>query len=132
MAYLAVSAGAELAFYRHAQSNHRARRAGAHAPAASAGPSTSRQPAAPAAAPPAKLPPPPKSANRFAQLSTLVRRYVAVIASDRNYVAAIALLPIILGGLVRGIPDAAGLTGTNNGTATQLMTILVLSAIAAT
>ena len=66
-----------------------------------------RQPTAPAAAPVAKLPPPPKSANRFAQLSTLVRRYVAVIASDRNYVVAIALLPIILGGLIRGIPDAA-------------------------
>ena len=31
-------------------------------------------------------PPPPKSQNRLAQLSTLVRRYLAVIASDRNYV----------------------------------------------
>jgi ABC-type multidrug transport system ATPase subunit len=75
-----------------------------------------------------KLPPPPKSVNRFAQLSTLVRRYVAVIASDRNYVAAIALLPIILGGLIRAIPDAGGLTGTNNGLAIQLMMILVMSA----
>jgi ABC-type multidrug transport system ATPase subunit len=87
-----------------------------------------RQPTAPAAAQVAKLPPPPESANRFAQLSTLIRRYVAVIASDRNYVAAIAVLPIILGGLVRGIPDAAGLTGTNNGLAPQLLTILTLSA----
>ena len=75
-----------------------------------------------------KVPPPPKSANRFAQLSTLVRRYVAVIASDRNYVAAIALLPIILGGLIRAIPDAGGLTGTNNGLAIQLIVILVMSA----
>jgi ABC transport system ATP-binding/permease protein len=75
-----------------------------------------------------KLPPPPKSADRFAQLSTLVRRYVAVIASDRNYVAAIALLPIVLGVLIRAIPDAGGLTGTNNGLAIQLIVILVLSA----
>jgi ABC transport system ATP-binding/permease protein len=96
------------------------------APGAPAAPP--RQPAAPVAAPVAKLPPPPKSANRFAQLSTLVRRYLAVIASDRNYVIAIALLPIILGALIRGIPDAAGLTGTNNTLAIQLMMIMVMSA----
>ncbi len=96
-------------------------------PAQPPAPATPTEPAGPAAAPP-KLPPPPKSANRFAQLSTLVRRYLAVIASDRNYVAAIALLPIILGGLVRGIPDAGGLTGPNNGLAIQLMMILVMSA----
>jgi len=82
--------------------------------------------AAPAAAPrPAA---PPKSANRLAQLSTLVRRYLAVIASDRNYVGVIALLPVILGILIRAIPDAAGLTGTNNGLAIQLLVILVMSA----
>jgi len=52
-----------------------------------------------------KAPPPPRSQNRLAQLSTLVRRYVAVIASDRNYVAVIAFLPIILGALNRVIPD---------------------------
>ncbi len=71
---------------------------------------------------------PPKPANRLAQLSTLVRRYLAVIASDRNYVGVIALLPIILGALIRAIPDAAGLTGTNNGLAIQLLIILVMSA----
>ena len=42
---------------------------------------------------------------------TLVRRYVAVIASDRNYVGVIALLPVILGALIRVIPDPGGLTG---------------------
>ena len=82
-----------------------------------------------AAAPPAaRTAPPPKPANRLAQLSTLVRRYLAVIASDRNYVGVIALLPIILGGLIRGIPDAQGLTGANNGLAIQLLMILVMSA----
>ena len=73
-------------------------------------------------------PPPPKSANRLAQWSTLVRRYLAVIASDRNYVGVIALLPIILGGLIRAIPDPGGLTGTNNGNAIQVLLILVMGA----
>ena len=54
--------------------------------------------------------------NRLAQMSTLVRRYSAVIASDRNYVAAIALLPVILGGLVRAVPAAQGLTGRTTAT----------------
>ena len=73
-------------------------------------------------------PPPPKSRNRLDQLSTLVRRYVAVIASDRNYVGVIALLPIILGGLIRAIPDPGGLTGTSNGNAIQVLLILVMGA----
>ena len=71
---------------------------------------------------------PPRPATRFAQLSTLVRRYVSVIASDRNYVGVIALLPLILGALVRAIPDAGGLTGPSNGLAIQLLLILVMSA----
>ena len=73
-------------------------------------------------------PPPPKSQKRLAQLSTLVRRYLAVIASDRNYVGVLALLPIILGGLIRAIPDPGGLTGTSNGNAIQVLLILVMGA----
>ena len=75
-----------------------------------------------------EAPPPPKSQKRLAQLSTLARRYVAVIASDRNYVAVIALLPVILGGLIRAIPDPGGLTGTSNGSAIQVLLILVMGA----
>ena len=75
-----------------------------------------------------KAPPPPRSQNRLAQLSTLVRRYLAVIASDRNFVAALALLPIILGGLIRAVPDAGGLTGPNNGNAQPVLLVLVLGA----
>ena len=75
-----------------------------------------------------EAPAPPKSQNRLAQLSTLVRRYAAVIASDRNYVGVIALLPIILGGLIRAIPDPGGLTGTSNGNAIQVLLILVMGA----
>jgi len=73
-------------------------------------------------------PPPPKTQNRLAQLSTLVRRYLAVIASDRNYVGVLALLPVILGALVRAIPDPGGLTGTSNGNAIQVLLILVMGA----
>ncbi len=73
-------------------------------------------------------PPPPRAQQRLAQLSTLVRRYLAVIGSDRNYVAVIALLPVILGVLIRVIPDPGGLTGTNNGNAIQVLLILMMGA----
>ena len=73
-------------------------------------------------------PPPPTSRHRLAQLSTLIRRYLAVIASDRNYVGVIALLPVILGALIRAIPDPGGLTGTSNGNAIQVLLILVMGA----
>ncbi len=86
------------------------------------------EPAGPDGEPARKIPPPPSAQNRLAQLSTLVRRYVAVIASDRNYVGVIALLPIILGALIRVIPDPGGLTGTNNGNAIQVLLILMMGA----
>jgi ABC-type multidrug transport system ATPase subunit len=73
-------------------------------------------------------PPPPRPQNRLTQLSTLVQRYLAVIASDRNYVGVIALLPIILGGLIRAIPDPRGLTGPSNGNAIQVLLILIMGA----
>jgi len=81
-----------------------------------------------AAAADRSMPPPARSQNRLAQLSTLVRRYVAVIASDRNYVGVLALLPIILGGLIRAVPDAPGLAGHNNGNAQQVLLILIMGA----
>jgi hypothetical protein len=74
------------------------------------------------------VPPPPKPQNRLAQLSTLIRRYLAVIASDRSYVGVIVLLPIILGALIRAIPDPGGLTGPSNGYAIQVLLILVMGA----
>jgi ABC-type multidrug transport system ATPase subunit len=74
------------------------------------------------------VPPPPRPQSRLAQLSTLVRRYLAVIASDRNYVGVLALLPIILGGLIRAIPDPGGLAGPNNGNAQQVLLILIMGA----
>ncbi len=80
----------------------------------------------------AAMPPPPPATDRWSQLSTLVRRYLAVIGSDRNYAAVIALLPIILGIVVRVIPDPHGLVappGSNgNGNAIQVLLILIMAA----
>jgi hypothetical protein len=39
-----------------------------------------------------------------------------------------ALLPVILGALIRAIPDPGGLTGTSNGNAIQVLLILVMGA----
>ncbi|HEX6854616.1 MAG TPA: FHA domain-containing protein [Streptosporangiaceae bacterium] len=84
---------------------------------------TARAPAAPAAPAAAHRP-----RRRLGQLSTLARRYLAVIASDRTYVGAIALLPVILGALVRLIPDDGGLTGRGNPDANQVLLILTMGA----
>jgi hypothetical protein len=74
------------------------------------------------------VPPPPRSQNRLAQLSTLARRYLAVIAADRNYVGVLVLLPIILGGLIRAVPDPGGLAGPNNVNAQPVLLILIMGA----
>ena len=74
--------------------------------------------------------PPPKPRNRFAQLSTLIRRYVAVIASDRVYLALLAGVPIVLGVFVRVVPAPLGLGGQagTNDAAGQVLQVLVLCA----
>ncbi len=72
----------------------------------------------------------PPPSDRLSQLFTLVRRYLAVIGSDRNYAAVIALLPIILGIVVRVIPDPRGLVAVprGNGNAIQVLLILIMAA----
>ena len=86
-----------------------------------------------------QIPPPPKSKNRLSQFSTLCRRYVAVIASDRVYLALLAGAPIVLGAVILVIPDKAGLrlghqTGPpglgppSNPDAESLLLILIISA----
>jgi len=87
---------------------------------------TAGQPRLPAAAAAREVPPPPRPQKRLAQLSTLVRRYMAVIASDRNYVAVLALLPIALGAVIHLVPDAPGLAGRDNGNAQQVLLVLIL------
>ena len=71
---------------------------------------------------------PPKTRNRLAQLSTLCRRYMAVIASDRVYLAFMVAMPIVLGAVIQVIPAPLGLKGPNNQGAESLLLILVICA----
>src|SRR5262249_3495793 len=71
---------------------------------------------------------PPKTRNTFAQLSTLCRRYLAVISSDRAYLAVLAAMPIILGALAALVPAKHGLRGPGNTDAESVLLILVIGA----
>ncbi|HEX5302972.1 MAG TPA: FHA domain-containing protein, partial [Streptosporangiaceae bacterium] len=55
--------------------------------------------------------PPPQRRGALSQLSTLTRRYVRVIASDRGYLTFMILLPILLGALISQVPAGKGLAG---------------------
>jgi ABC transport system ATP-binding/permease protein len=73
-------------------------------------------------------PAPPRSRNRLAQLGTMCRRYIAVIASDRVYLGVLCVLPVLLGLLIRAVPSPEGLTGTDNADATSLLLVLAVGA----
>jgi ABC transport system ATP-binding/permease protein len=64
------------------------------------------------------------------QIGTLTRRYIRVISSDRGYLLATALLPVLIGGLIRFFPSKEGLAGIphTNTAALELLTILVICA----
>ena len=83
---------------------------------------------APAAAPARAEATVPRSRNRLAQLGTLCRRYLAVVSSDRGYLAVLAVTPLLLGVLGRFIPAPQGLTGRGNSDAASLLLILVIAA----
>ncbi|MGW4118713.1 FHA domain-containing protein [Nocardia sp. NPDC004711] len=71
--------------------------------------------------------PPPAPQSKLSQLSTLCRRYLAVIASDRSYLALLGALPLLLGGLIAAVPSGAGFTGapgTNTDASTKLMILI--------
>jgi ABC-type multidrug transport system ATPase subunit/pSer/pThr/pTyr-binding forkhead associated (FHA) protein len=73
--------------------------------------------------------PAPRSRNRLSQLSTLTRRYLSVIASDRLYMGILAGVPIVLAAIVRLLGSSQGLTGspTNpNNNATAVLLILAI------
>src|SRR5947208_1614954 len=74
--------------------------------------------------------PPPQRRGALSQLSTLTRRYVRVIASDRGYLTFMALLPILLGALISQVPAKHGLGGAphSNPDAGTLLLILVICA----
>ena len=83
------------------------------------------------AAPVSRQPVPPAAPRGLlGQLSTLCRRYVAVIASDRAYLAVLAVLPFVLGVAIRLIPSPEGLAGRTgtNPDAQSLLLMLILSA----
>ena len=54
-------------------------------------------------------PPPPSSKNKLSQFSTLCRRYLAVISSDRVFLGLLAGAPVVLGGVILVLPDKNGL-----------------------
>ncbi|MGN6794042.1 MAG: FHA domain-containing protein [Streptosporangiaceae bacterium] len=71
----------------------------------------------------------PKTSNRFAQMSTLVRRYSAVLASDRGFLYLLVGVVLGLGILVRAFPlPNGGFVGPNNDGAQSALLILVLCA----
>jgi ABC transport system ATP-binding/permease protein len=82
----------------------------------------------PVAGPPQAAAQAPKSRNRLGQLSTLCRRYLAVIASDRAYLAVLGIMPIILGALAFLIPSPQGFAGHANEDAISVLLVLVIGA----
>lgn len=52
----------------------------------------------------------PRQQGSLTQLAVLSRRYLAVIASDRQYVIFLAVLPLVLSLLARAVPGSAGLS----------------------
>ena len=74
---------------------------------------------------------PPPQQGRLAQLSTLCRRYLAVIASERSFLAVLAILPLALGAMIRAWPAEHGLAGppAENADALGLLLILVIGAV---
>jgi ABC-type multidrug transport system ATPase subunit len=69
----------------------------------------------------------PKTSNRFAQMSTLVRRYTSVLASDRGFLALLIGVAVALGILVHVVAPANFTTSPNAGASTSLL-ILTLCA----
>src|SRR5215469_10662075 len=86
-----------------------------------------------AAVAPAAMPrptgPAPRTRNRLSQLSTLTRRYLSVIASDRMYLGILAGVPIILAAIVRLLGGKQGLTADVPGTNTNVTAVLLILAI---
>ena len=78
--------------------------------------------------PAAKAAPVPPTRNRVAQLSTMTRRFLSVIAADRVYLGVLAGLPLALGLLVRVMPAAHGLQGPDNSGAQSLLLVLAVGA----
>ena len=69
----------------------------------------------------------------FTQFSVLVRRYVAVIASDRQYAVSLAVLPLVLSALAHAVPGSSGLSvaaarQAGEAQPSQLLLVLIIGA----
>ncbi|WP_233533437.1 FHA domain-containing protein [Kitasatospora sp. SolWspMP-SS2h] len=74
---------------------------------------------------------PPKPQSWGSQLWTLIRRYLAVIASDKGFIALSLLLPLVLGAVSAVIPDKCGLAPCGNGRNDVARLILMVVAFSA-
>lgn len=84
---------------------------------------------APAAAKPAAKAVAQQSA--FAQFATLCRRYLAVIAADRQYAVTLLILPLLLSLFAHAVPGEAGLSltkaiETKSSQPSQLLVLLII------
>ncbi len=79
----------------------------------------------------AAVPAPPRQSTAR-QLSTLVKRNLAVVFADRLLLGMLVLLPLILGGLSRVVPGSDGISiaeaGGKIGEAQQRVTVLIVAA----
>lgn len=69
----------------------------------------------------------------WTQFAVLVRRYVAVIASDRQYAISLAVLPLVLCALAHAVPGSSGLSvaaarQAGEAQPSQLLLVLVIGA----
>jgi len=74
--------------------------------------------------------PPPRRKRFFSQLSTLCRRYLAVIASDRVYLGFLVGAPLVLAAILQLVSTPDGLTGPP-GTNQNAEAVLLILAIGA-
>jgi ABC-type multidrug transport system ATPase subunit/pSer/pThr/pTyr-binding forkhead associated (FHA) protein len=75
----------------------------------------------------------PRQQRVLTQLDVLVRRYLAVIVSDRQYAVFLAVLPVVLSLLTRAVPGDAGLSvaaafATQDPQPRQMVLVLVMGA----
>ena len=84
------------------------------------------RPTPPSGPPPAVPVLPPRRRSATAQWLILCRRYLAVIAADRQYVVFMLALPLVLSALSHALPVTRGLSLTAPGRGTPQILLLVL------
>ncbi|HEY6425486.1 MAG TPA: FHA domain-containing protein [Pseudonocardiaceae bacterium] len=69
----------------------------------------------------------PPQQSPFTQFTILCRRYLAVIAADRQYVVFLAVLPVMLSLLARAVPGSDGLSVSRGGDQPrELLLVLII------